>query len=103
MTTQLPVEQANYFFDVVHADEEMSLDFGDGTDIVHRVWFEWTNPGFLVSVETFRFMGTVSAIYLQPTESRWGQSEDTYHLIKAKDISETLLREHGIDLAEALQ
>jgi hypothetical protein len=99
---QLSPTLAAFAYDIVHHDN-IHLDFGGGSDAPQRVWFDWTDPGFFVTVETWYYRGTISASHLYPSEDQWHYDETHYTLPRMKAVVDTLAQKHSINLLEALE
>jgi hypothetical protein len=103
MSKQLSPTLASIAYDIVHQVPTYHLDFNMDTDIPQRVWIVWNGKQFEVTVETWRYTGTIPATRDMPPEDRYFHTEDIYHVIKFKNVVKKLQSEHGIDLMEAIK
>jgi hypothetical protein len=102
MPNKLSEGVIEFFAEVVSSETETTLVFGEGSDVIQRVTFEWANAGFYYTVETQYYAGTIQATRLQPAEHCVHRTEDTYHSFKVRDVLDLLKREHNIDLGANL-
>jgi hypothetical protein len=102
MPNKLSEGVISFFYDVVHSEVEITLVFGEGSDVIQRVTFEWADAGFYYTVETQHYAGTIQATRFQPAEHCVHLTEDTYHSFKVRDVLDLLKREHNIDLGADL-